>query len=274
MIIAKYISLRARGLLLPLLMASVLPAGQALATTFTYNNFSDVSGLSLNGDAAKSGSVLRVDSSAVGTVGSAYQTAPVPLDGNTAFSTSFEFLVSTNPGDPTDGFTFLLQKVGPSALGDGGDGLGYVGITPSTAVIFRGRGPSFIGVINGGVNPSALPTPFEPPLGFTSLPEGVFYNQNEYAWIDYNPTTTSLSVYLSTTGVKPASAIMTATVDVFGNLGSQAYVGFSAGNGAAFGNQDILNWTFTSTEVPEPSTAGVVGMGLATLGLVRRRGKR
>ena len=67
---------------------------------------------------------------------------------------------------------------------------------------------------------------------------------------------------------------MSASVDVAGTLGSQAYVGFSAGNGAAYGSQDILNWSFDSSEVPEPSTAGIFAFGLAALGLLRRACKR
>ena len=117
-----------------------------------------------------------------------------------------------------------------------------------------------------------LTDPFNPP-GATSLPEGSFYDQPEFAWIDYNPNGTMLSVYLSSTNVKPGTAIMTTNaVDIFGTLGSQAYVGFSAGNGGAFGSQDILNWDFAET--PEPGFYGLVGLGLTGLAFVQRLRKK
>jgi hypothetical protein len=174
----------------------------------------------------------------------------------------------------TDGFAFLLQNVDANALGAAGQGLGYVGISPSVAVVFRGRAPVVIGVITGGVDPAALAIPFQPP-GYVSPPEGSFYGQNEYAWIDYDPSAKELSVYMNTADTKPGSAIMSTNVDVFGTLGSQTYVGFSAGNGGAYGNQDILNWSFASgTAVPEPSALVLLLTALGIVGILGILGRR
>ena len=256
-----------------LFMVAGLFAGLASAASLTYNDFSSTAGLTLNGNAAQSGSVLRVVPSLADQAGTFYYTTPIPLDGSTGFSTAFEFLVQTDRNNPTDGFTFLLQNVGVNALGAGSQGLGYVGLSPSVAVVFRGRAPSFIGVITGGTDPANLPVPFDPP-GSTSFTEGAFYGQDEFAWIDYSPGGT-LKVYLSSTSVRPATPVMTTSVDIAGTLGSQTYVGFSAGNGGAWGSQDILKWSFDSSEqVPEPSTAGIFALGLAALGLLRRACKR
>jgi hypothetical protein len=259
--------------LVPLLLA--LPVQQAAAISFSYD-FSSAAGLTLNGNAAVAGNVLRLVPSADTQSGTAYHSAAVPLDGTTSFSTAFSFNISTDPDSflgVTDGFTFLLQNdaAADNALGAGGDGLGYEGISPSVAVIFRGRDPNFIGVVTGGVNPADLPTPFQPD-GYYTGAEGEFYGQDQYAWIDYDSGTNLLSVYLAGDATKPGSAIMSATVDIFSVLGSQAYVGFSAGNGGAFGNQDILGWSFTTATVPLPAGAWLLGSGLLGLfGSARRK---
>ena len=252
------------------LLLAALSAGLATAGTFAYNDFSNVTGLTINGDASQNSPFLQLVPAAESKAGTAYETTPIALDASTGFSTSFEFHVTTDTGNPTDGFTFLLQDQGVTAVGAGGQGSGYVGVTPSVAVLFRGRGPSFIGVVTDGIDP--LPGYPTLPPGATPFTEGVFYNQDEFAWIDYDPLTTTLSVYLSTSSTEPSTPVMTTTVNLFTTVGSQAFVGFSAGTGAGYGTNDILNWTFTSGDaVPEPATAGFFALGLAALGLLGRR---
>ena len=253
--------------------ALALSTPLAGAVSFSYSDFSSTTGLTLNGDAAQAGAALRLVPSAGSQAGTAYRTVAVPLTAGTEFSTAFKFLVKTDANSAfgvTDGFTFLLQNdgAGMNALGGAGDGLGYTGLSPSVAVVFRGRGPSFIGVVTGGINPADLASPFNPP-GATGFTEGAFYEQNEFAWIDYSAGT--LKVFLGTTAVKPGSPVMTAPVDVFGTLGLEAYLGFSAGNGGAFGSQDILTWSFTTAAVPEPESWGLMLSGLLVMGWSLRR---
>jgi hypothetical protein len=261
-------------LLLLVPLAWVLSVEQAAATSFSYADFSSTAGLTLNGNAAQAGSVLRVVPSVASQAGTAYRTAAEPLNATTGFSTAFEFNVSTDPLSAlgvTDGFTFLLQNdaAGANALGAAGQGMGYAGLSPSVAVVFRGRDPNLIGVITGGVDPANLPIPFQP-AGYYTGTEGQFYGQNEFAWIDYDASTQLLSVFLSNGSTKPGTPIMTTAVNIFGTLGPQAYVGFSAGNGGAFGNQDILNWSFTTETVPVPAATWLFGSALGLLGFRRR----
>jgi len=140
--------------------------------------------------------VLRIVPSVDTQSGTADLTGAVPFDATTGFSTSFKFNVTTDPNsalDQPDGFTFLLQNdsAGVNALGAGGQGLGYVGLSPSVAVVFRGRDPNLIGIITGGIDPADPSINFKPPGYYTGV-EGEFYNKDEFAWIDYNPVTTTL----------------------------------------------------------------------------------
>jgi hypothetical protein len=247
-----------------------LTASLAGAASINYSDFGgDTSNLQLNGNASIQGSALQLVPNQETQAGAAFEKNAVSFNADTWFSTFFKFNISTDPGNVTDGFAFVLQNDIVTALGDAGQGNGFTGIAPSLAVIFRDRGPAFIGaVVNGEDTLNNDPpgpadaTPFDP--------EGTFYNHDEYAWIDYNPYTTTLSVYLSDTNSKPGAAVMSTNVDAAAILGSQAWVGFSADNGLGTGTQDILSWTYESG-VPEPGTLSLYTLGLAIAAWARKR---
>ncbi|HAG80650.1 MAG TPA: hypothetical protein DCL61_05650 [Cyanobacteria bacterium UBA12227] len=70
------------------------------------------------------------------------------------------------------------------------------------------------------------------------------------------------------------------TVGLLGGV-PNAYVGFTSGTGADYGNHDILSWEYRDTfdpidpkPVPEPSaTVPLVGLGLMSLGFMYHRRK-
>ena len=117
---------------------ALLAARPASATTVSFADFSNTTGLKLNGSAAATstndGVVLRLVPAVAAKSGSVFSSATVHA---ADFSTSFSFRI-TNPGGVTDaqgqqgadGFVFVVQPVS-SSIGGAGSGLGYSGINPS-----------------------------------------------------------------------------------------------------------------------------------------------
>jgi len=224
-----------------------------------FEDFASVEGLTLNGDAFQDGSVLRLTSAISGQTGNAFTASPLMLGPGGSFSTHFAFQIS-NPGglfdeydfqQGADGLTFIVQNdpAGEFALGGAGAGIGYSGISNSLTVEFDSwwNDPDYfdvgdldgnhIGVgINGvvGSEPTvAVPDTFN---------DGTVF----HAWIDYDGMAGALEVRLSTTPMRPAAAtLIQGGLDLPGLLGgTTAYVGFTSGTGAAWGDHDILYWHF------------------------------
>ena len=64
-----------------------------------------------------------------------------------------------------------------------------------------------------------------------------------YAWVEYNGV--RLTVRVSQTPDRPATALLSYVIDVKGTLGTDsAYVGFTASTGGGYQDHDILQWTY------------------------------
>ena len=94
-------------------------ATPVLAQSPNFSNFSSTAGLSLNGVAAKSDTVLRLTPAAQAVAGSAWFNTPQPFANG--FDTTFTFQLTGGSGN-ADGIAFVIQNA-PSPLG----ALGYVG---------------------------------------------------------------------------------------------------------------------------------------------------
>src|SRR5947209_10077913 len=104
-----------------------------LSTTISLPSFSDPSVLALNGSSGVTNGRLRITDSAVGQTGSAY--FATPQDISQGFDTTFDFQLTNGTQPPADGFTFVLQSSGPTAIGQGGGGLGYQAMPGTSAAV-------------------------------------------------------------------------------------------------------------------------------------------
>jgi hypothetical protein len=260
------------------LLGLLLPAANA-ATVLNFPDFSNVSGLQLNGDAAQVGNALRIVPSATFQSGSFFSTAPVTLTTSVSFSTFFSFRISSVPntfgdgdGPGADGLVFVVQT-NSNSVGSAGGGIGYSGISNSLGIEFdtydNGAG---LGDPNG--NHVAINTGgnLGSPLGAQTVANRLNDGNLWYAWVDYDGNTDNLEVRLGNSATRPASALLSTNVDLTTVLGgTNAYVGFTSATGSGFGNHDIVSWEFRDDYAPvtNPPTGQVPegGRTLVTLSL-------
>jgi hypothetical protein len=204
-----------------------------------YPGFSNSAGLKLNGSAQITGGVVRL-TNFFSQTGSVFSTTPFVLA--QSFSTHFQFSLHNGIG-PADGITFVIQNSpsGPSALGAGGGGLGYAGISPSAAIefdIFQGpsdRDNNHVGILENGNLASYLSVASPGFKLYGSGPVNV--------WVDYNAATHLLQVYVSQGATKPSTPLVSATIDLSRVVGPAGYFGFTGATGGFFAVQDILSWS-------------------------------
>lgn len=193
------------------------------------NGFAGPTGLTTTGSAGVVGSTLRLTTGGTNQAGSAFATAAVPIDG---FATTFDFRLTSALAD---GFAFVIQGTGPSALGSAGSGLGYEGIGNSLALTFD-LSDNTTGFYTNGAAPTA---------GGTDLSATGLDLRSGHAFrasVAYAGGTLWLTLRDLETGV---SATLSYAADVAALAGgATAFVGFTGATGAATATQEILNWAY------------------------------
>ena len=211
-----------------------------------FSSFSSSAGLTLNGSASVTAGSLQLTGTAVRQTGSAFYRTPIAVNGSTSFRSSFAFTIGGGSGtNGADGFAFVLQNSsrGFNALGNAGGFLGYDTIGNSLAIEFdtyRNAGDisgNSVAVVINGATRNAL-TQVNAPF---DLNNGTRY----FAWVDYNGSTETLAVYLSTSPEQPVFALLKTQIQLDSIVGNSAYLGFTAGNFDAPNFHRISAWSFT-----------------------------
>jgi hypothetical protein len=268
-----------------LAVALCIAGTTASAQTINYPDFSNVSGLQINGNASQQGNKLRLTPALGSQGGSAFSQTTVGLASNASFSTLFTFEILNRGGlaNGADGLTFTVQT-NASTVGGAGGGIGYQGLPNSVAVEFdtydNGEfgGSNHVGIDVNGSMSSIVSTPFLAP----DFDNGALW----WAWVDYNGATQQMDVRWAQNATRPAAAMLSAIgLDLPTILGSSnVYVGFTSGTGAGWGEHNITSWNFVNsyqqggapppTVAPEPATVVLRATGLSMVGEFARRRKR
>ena len=255
----------------------ILSISAPAQTSFTYPDFSSLSGLVTNGSVAQVGNVLELTPNLLSQVGTAYFGTQVPVDAG--FDTIFNFQV-TAAGQGADGFSFIIHNdaSATSWLGVGGGTLGYDQLPNSLVIEFdlylngnhndlssnevsihtSGTAANLANETKsiGRITPTVTMADGQPHTVQIHYVPGTLQ-----VFLD-NPITPILSVpYTFATG-----GTLITNNQAVGGLSlndAKAWVGFSGATGGISETHDILDWTWTSVLPWPPCMDGNVG---ATVG--------
>ena len=238
---------------------SSFPAQTALTTVFDYANFNSVEGLTVNGDADTAVNnvgirYLRI-TSAERFTGSSSVWYSDQVNVAQGFVTHFKFRVRplSSSWTTADGFAFVIQGSGPSALGDAGGWLGYTGIADSLAVEFDtftnpwDPNNNHVAIQSCGTavnttDHSACNLGIQPDLPFV-----IADNQGHECTIAYVPGTGgkagTLRVGIDKQPILTIKVNLQTLLDLPGN---EAWVGFTGGTGSAWEIGAIVKWSYST----------------------------
>jgi len=219
--------------------------------------FADAQGpVQFNGSTDLDDFRLQLTNGGLFEAGSAFYAKRVNVQ---SFTTDFTFQLS-NP--LADGITFVIQDVGPTALGSFGQALGYQGIPHSIAIKFdlhdnAGEGSNSTGLYKNGAEPAV------PAIDLTNT--GIDLHSGDYITAHVTYDGVNLNVTL-TDEVTLASCSYAFAVDIPAIVGSNtAYVGFTGGSGLQSSSQKFVYWTYLAGQPSLPNYP----VGFDTVGLVR-----
>ncbi|MEJ0044873.1 MAG: PEP-CTERM sorting domain-containing protein [Rhodospirillales bacterium] len=266
-------------------LLGIVANSAAHADSITYADFLSTAGLTFQGSAAQVNSnQVALTPSANFSSGAAFASNQFALGAGGYFSTSFQFSIDPDPsGTNANGFAFVLTsgrhrarhlKHEPRA-----DGSQQPGDRVSDVQQFHDRpagNNNLVGVAaNGNLAYGSLlgsGTPYGQPtcdrLNYTQagcLSNGDIWTAN----IKYQAGL--LTVTLKDGQQSETTVISGLSLDLLSILGTgNVYAGFTGSTGAKQERVRLLDWSLSS-DVPEPVSIALFGVGLAALGMVRGR---
>ena len=229
---------------------------------FAFDSFnaSNVDKFNLIGDAVLVDDKLRINPAEGFKIGAIWNNTKQEI--NHGFETSFKFQV-TDPKEGTisgDGFAFIIQNNNELAIGSGGGNKGYggiagSGIANSVAIEFdtyKNGGEAngnHISVQTNGTGHNTIDPDYS--LGTaTNIPNLADGNEHEVK-VKYTPG--NLEIFLD--DLTDPVLVVPVDLDTTLNLDNgKAWLGFTGATGVAWQNNDILNWSFSSTETEAKPT--------------------
>jgi fibronectin-binding autotransporter adhesin len=172
-----------------------------------------------------------------------------------AFTASFVYQ-ETSTASPADGVAFVLQNQGLTALGGGGGGLGYQGITPSAALA--------INIYNGHVVGTNLFANGDVQGGAYSATGSVNVASGHRIQVDVAYDGSTVIEKLSDLDLPGATWSSSFTgINLAQILGeNQAYIGFTGGTGGANALQTISDFSYSLPWAAVDANNVVVNNGL------------
>jgi hypothetical protein len=161
-------------------------------------------------------------------------------------------MTNTKCGDNTDngadGIALIIQP-DLAAQGEYGKGIGYENIADSLAIEFdthhntdyKDPANTHVGINIKG-NPTSVATAETP----FKINDGGIY----HAWVDYDGKNDALEIRLAPSNTRPDKALLSHTIDLEKVVGTEGFVGFTAGTGSCVQQHEIFSFYFNTDHSP------------------------
>lgn len=176
------------------------------------------------------------------------------------FESKFAFLIDNTIADgvKADGITFQIvsEREGESLLGNAGGELGLPDVLdgetlPSVTIVYDtwentefDDAANQVRIIVGGDSQTV-------PVAQANSPFDLAGNAELFSWVEYDGTT--LKVFLSNIGTKPATALVEHDIDLSTVLNDTAKFGFTGASGGVINMHNLRDWDLSTNDPAGPS---------------------